>query len=552
MTKKIFRTILAVGMAVLLLSMFLFCSVLMQHFTGRVFQELETEAGLAAQGVSLNGQDYLENLDSVNRITWIDSMGRVLYDSAADAGAMENHLEREEIQSALATGKGSSSRYSDTLSTQTLYVALRLEDGTVLRVASEQRSVAALLLELIPALLLISCLTAGLATLLAYRLSRSIIRPILSLDLGHPESCDTYEELTPLLRRLHSQNETIRAQMAALKQQHEEFTAITENMSEGFLLIDSRTNLLSCNTSALRLLGASQAKEGESVLCLSRAEAFRQVVDEALEGRHSEALWERDGKCYQLFANPVLHEEKVAGAVLAILDVTERESREILRREFTANVSHELKTPLTSISGFAELMKNGLVPQETVPEFAADIYKEAQRLITLVEDIIHLSQLDEGLDPMDQAEVNLHALSRDILDRLSPAAERAGVSLHLEGGRVSVEGAPQVLDEMLFNLADNAVKYNRPGGSVTITTGSRGGRAFVEVADTGIGIPPACQERVFERFYRVDKSHSKEVGGTGLGLSIVKHAAASLGAEVKLESAEGVGTTVTVQWDQPV
>ena len=548
MTKKIFRTILAVGLAVLLLSTALFCSVLMRHFTSRVFHELETEAALAAQGVALGGRSYLEGLRSGNRVTWVDRDGSVLFDSAADESSMENHLAREEIQQALQNGSGTASRYSDTLSAQTLYAALALPDGSVLRVASEQRSVAALLLELIPSLLLILALTAALATLLAYRLSHGIIRPILSLDLGHPESCETYEELTPLLRRLHSQNETIRAQMAALKQQHEEFTAITENMSEGFLLMDSQTNLLSCNTSALRLLGAVRAREGESVLCLSRAEAFRQVVDESLGGRHSEALFEREGKCFQLLANPVIHEGKIAGAVVAILDVTEREGREALRREFTANVSHELKTPLTSISGFAELMKSGLVPQETVPEFASDIYREAQRLITLVEDIIHLSQLDEGLVRAEREEVDLCVLSQDILGRLSPAAERAGVSLRLEGKAVSVEGARHILDEMVCNLVDNAIKYNRPGGSVTVTTGRRGGRAFLCVADTGIGIPAVHQPRVFERFYRVDKSHSKEVGGTGLGLSIVKHAAAYLGVEVKLESAEGLGTTVSLQW----
>lgn len=548
MTKKLFRTILAVGMAVLLLSTALFCSALMRHFTSRVFRELETEAALAAQGVAVGGEGYLSSLHTTNRLTWIAAGGAVLYDSQADAGSMENHLAREEVQQALAQGSGRSSRYSGTLSTQTLYVAVLLADGSVLRLASQQRSVLALLGELIPSMLLILLLTAALATLLAYRLSRSIIRPIVSLDLGHPENCGTYEELTPLLRRLHSQNETIRAQMAALKQQHEEFTAITENMSEGFLLMDSRTNLISCNTSALRLLGAGRAREGESVLCLSRGGAFRQVVDEALAGRHSEALFERDGKCFQLLANPVLHEEKIAGAVVAILDVTEREGREALRREFTANVSHELKTPLTSISGFAELMMNGMVPQETVPEFADDIYKEAQRLITLVEDIIHLSQLDEGLVPAGREPVDLCELSRDILSRLSPAAERARVSLHLEGEAPVVEGVRYVMDEMICNLADNAVKYNRPGGSVTITTGYSDGKARLTVADTGIGIPAAHQARVFERFYRVDKSHSKEVGGTGLGLSIVKHAAAYLGVEVELESTEGVGTAVTLRW----
>ena len=548
MKKKIFRTILSVGMAVLLLSAALFCPILMQNFTDRVFQELETEAGLAAQGVARGGQAYLEALDTSNRVTWIDSTGAVLYDSQADADSMENHLAREEIQEAIASGYGSASRYSDTLATKTLYVALKLEDGTILRVASEQRSVAALMLNLVPSLLLILVVTAVLATFLADRLSRSIIRPILSLDLIHPEDCDTYEELTPLLRRLHSQNETIAEQVAALKQQHEEFTAITENMSEGFLLMDSHTNLLSCNTSALRLLGADEARQGESVLHLSRAEAFRRVVDEALAGQHSEALLERESKCYQLLANPVSHEGKVAGAVIAILDVTERESREALRREFTANVSHELRTPLTSISGFAELMKGGLVPAETIPEFAGDIYNEAQRLIRLVDDIIHLSQLDEGEAPTERAQVDLRALAGDVCKRLAPAAEKAGVTLRVEGESVIVNGVQHVLDEMVFNLVDNAIKYNRPDGSVTVTVDRVEGKTRLTVADSGIGIPAESRERVFERFYRVDKSRSKEVGGTGLGLSIVKHAAAFHNAELKLESAEGVGTTVTVQW----
>ena len=551
MTKKIFHTILAVGMAVLVLSTALFCSVLIPHFTTRVFDELDAEARLAIQGVSLGGEAYLSGLDSPNRITWVASDGSVLFDSVVDSSTMENHLSRQEIQEALSTGYGQSRRYSNTLSTQTLYVALSLPDGSVLRVASEQSSVMALLLGLVPSLILVSALTAFLATALAYRLSRSISRPILALDLGHPEDCDTYEELTPLLRRIHSQNETIHAQMAALKQQHEEFTAITENMSEGFLLLDSRTNLLSCNTSALRLLGAKSVQQGESVLHLSRAEAFRQVVDESLAGQHSEALLEREGKCYQLLANCVMHEGQVAGAVIAILDVTERERREVLRREFTANVSHELKTPLTSISGFAELMKDGMVPPETVPEFAGDIYREAQRLITLVEDIIHLSQLDEDLVPMDKEAVDLHQLAADVVSRLAAAAEKAQVTLHLAGGSAPVDGVRHVLDEMLYNLADNAVKYNRPGGSVTVTTELADGHPRLTVKDTGIGIPAADRQRVFERFYRVDKSHSKEVGGTGLGLSIVKHAAAYHGAAVELESDEGAGTTITVIFPKP-
>ena len=548
MTRKISRTILLVGLAVLALSTALFCSALTRHFTERVFQELEAEAELAAQGVSLGGKRYLEGLDSATRLTWIGGDGTVLFDSQANEDAMENHLAREEVQEALAEGHGRSSRLSATLAARTLYVAVALEDGTLLRLASEQSSVGELLLGLVPSLAAILLLTAALATLLSQRLARALIRPILELDLERPERCDTYEELTPLLRRLHSQQETIAAQIAELKRQRDEFTAITENMSEGFLLTDSRTNLLSCNSSALRLLGADGASQGESVFHLSRSEPFLQVVERALAGQHSEALLEREGRYCQLLASPVRQDGRVAGAVLAILDVTEREDREALRREFSANVSHELKTPLTSISGFAELMKSGLVPQETVPEFAGDIYREAQRLITLVEDIIHLSQLDEGAGPMEREDIDLRALAGEVLDRLAPAAEKAQVRLLLEGQPAAVSGVRHVVDELIFNLADNAVKYNRSGGSVTITTGTDQGRPWLTVADTGIGIPAESRERVFERFYRVDKSHSKEVGGTGLGLSIVKHAAAYLGASLELRSEVDVGTTVIVRW----
>ncbi len=548
MRKSLFRAILAVGLAALLMSCALLCPALARHFTEQVYQELETQARLAVQGVVQGGLDYLTALDIPDRVTWIAVDGTVLFDSAAAPADMENHLAREEIRQALDHGVGRASRQSGTMSVRTMYVALALTDGSVLRLASSQRSGTALLISLLPSLALILMVTAALAVLLAHRLSRRITRPILELDLDRPEACDTYEELTPLLRRLHAQNETIRAQLAALERQRKEFTAITENMSEGFLLVDSRTDLLSYNTGALRLLGAETARPGESVLCLSRAEPFRRVVDEALAGHRSEALLERTGRICQLLASPVIQGDQVLGAVIAILDVTEREERETLRREFTANVSHELKTPLTSISGFAELMMNGLVPPETVPEFAADIHRESQRLIALVEDIIHLSQLDEGLIPAGQESVDLAELAGDVLGRLSPAAQRLKLSLRLEGGGVSVQGPRQVLDELIFNLADNAVKYNRPGGSVTISVDRRDGAARLTVSDTGAGIPAECRERVFERFYRVDKSRSKEVGGTGLGLSIVKHAAAYLGAQVTLESAVGVGTTVTVVW----
>ena len=550
MTRKIFRTILLVGLAALLLCAVLLCWALVRHFTYRVLDELEVEARLAARGVELCGRDYLEGVDCPNRFTWIDADGTVLFDSDADAGAMENHLERQEVRQALLTGRGQASRVSGTLAVRTLYIALSLEGGTVLRVASRQRSVAQLLAGLIPSLLVIFLGTALLAALLARKLARGISRPILELDLTRPELCETYEELSPLLLRLRRQQETIQTQMKELRQRHEEVTAITENMGEGLLLIGKGAELLSCNASALRLLGVEGIRPGECVLGLSRAEPFRRVVDGALSGRHSEALLKREGCCCQLLGNCVLHDGRVAGAVVTILDVTERESRESLRREFTANVSHELKTPLTSISGFAELMKNGMVPQETVPEFAGDIYREAQRLITLVEDIIHLSRLDEGAAPTDRQRVDLYELAGEALERLASAAARMEVSLRLEGGSVEVEGVSHMLDEMIYNLADNAIKYNRPGGSVTVTVDRAEGGARLSVRDTGIGIPPAHQQRVFERFYRVDKSHSKEVGGTGLGLSIVKHVASYHGAALELESREGAGTAVTVRWQK--
>ena len=548
MTRKIFRTSLLVGLAALALSAGLFSWALVRHFTAKVYEELMVEVRLAAQGVRLGGRDYLEAVSSPARLTWIGGDGTVLFDTAAQAEGMDNHLDRPEIRDALSRGLGRDSRLSDTLSERTLYAALALEDGTVLRVASRQKSAAALLAALAPEAALIVAATALLSALLAGPLARRIIRPILELDLSRPDQCRCYEELAPLLCRLRSQQETIRAQTDELRQRREEFTAITENMSEGFLLIDRRMDLLSCNASALRLLGAPEAAPGESVLRLSRAESFCRVVEDALSGRHSEALLEGEGGCCQLLASPVSHQGRPAGAVVAILDVTERQRREALRREFTANVSHELKTPLTSISGFAELMKGGLVPQETVPEFASDIYREAQRLIALVEDIIHLSQLDENALPMAREPVDLFALAEEVLARLAPAAARAQVTLSLEGEPAEVEGVRHVLEEMIGNLVDNGVKYNRPGGSVAVAVGRREGLARLTVRDTGIGIPPAHQQRVFERFYRVDKSHSREVGGTGLGLSIVKHAAAYHGAALELESREGEGTAVTVQW----
>ena len=381
---------------------------------------------------------------------------------------------------------------------------------------------------------------------MASALSKRILRPVNAIDLEHPEQSEVYEELSPLLSKIYNQNRVIDSQIEELQRKQAEFTAITENMSEGFLVIDDHTDLLSYNSGALRLLGAEAGLSRRSVLALNRSEGFRKAVELSLSGEHCEQLFEREGRYLQIIANPVYHEEHVAGAVLVILDITEKHARESMRREFTANVSHELKTPLTSISGTAEIIKNGFVKPEDIPHFAGNIYDEAQRLITLIGDIMRLSQLDEDSVPFEKGPVDLYELASSVLCRLEAAAGKRGISLTLSGEHATVNGVSQVLDEMVFNLCDNAVKYSRENGHVRVFVSEENGHVALRVEDDGIGIPAADQARVFERFYRVDKSHSKEIGGTGLGLSIVKHGAAFHNARVALESELGKGTTVTV------
>lgn len=548
MTSKIFRNSFLVGVAVFFLSIALFMGVLYQYFGSQLLIQLESEAALAARGVEMGSMDYLDGLSSANRITWIDAGGTVLFDNQADPAQMENHADREEVRAALESETGTASRYSTTLSQRTLYFAQRLADGTVLRVSSEQRSLPSLLLSMVQPILIILVLAVALSAVLASRLSKHIIKPVLAIDLEHPEDSDTYEELTPLLSRIKQQNQTIAQQMAQLRQKQNEFTAITENMSEGFLLLDRQGRILSHNSGALRLLHAAAPEERASYLTLNRTERFRQAVDAALTGRRDEQLVDLGGRCCQLLANPVIQDGQVAGAVLVILDVTEREQREELRREFTANVSHELKTPLTSISGIAEIIKGGLVKPQDIPGFADDIYGEAQRMIRLVEDILRLSQLDEGGSSLQTEEVDLYHLAQEVAGRLTPAAVKGQVTLEVTGGPVRISGVRQLLDEMISNLCDNAIKYNRPGGRVTISVSRSDRGAELSVSDTGIGIPPEDQSRVFERFYRVDKSHSRSTGGTGLGLSIVKHVAEHHGAKIHLKSTLGVGTAITVSF----
>ena len=545
MTAKLFRTSMAVAVSVMVLSIALFMGMLYQYFSDQMMTELESETWLVSRGVELDGMDYLNGLHTTSRVTWVAADGTVLNDNEADASTMENHADREEIREALTSETGTAQRFSSTLSEQTLYVTQRLSDGTVIRLASAQKTVGLLLISMIQPILIILVLSLLLSAVLASRLSKGLIKPILSLDLEHPEDCETYDELTPLLSRLKRQNDTIQQQMNLLKQRQTEFAALTDNMSEGFLLLDRQGHVLSHNSGALRLLGVEEPEGEVNVLVLNREEPFRQAVDEALSGKRSQQMLHLNGRYCKLLANPVLADGKPAGAVLVLLDVTEQEQRDELRREFTANVSHELKTPLTSISGIAEIMQSGMVKPEDIQSFAGDIYQEAQRLIALVEDIIRLSRLDEGAESLEREPVNLLSVAQDVARRLDSAAQKAGVTLKVMGLSVEVRGIPSVLDEMVYNLCDNAIKYNHPGGTVNVTVApADDGSAEVTVEDTGIGIPVEDQSRVFERFYRVDKSHSKEIGGTGLGLSIVKHGASLHGAQIHMDSQVGRGTSV--------
>ena len=545
MTKRIFRATLTVALTVLLASLVLIVGVLHGYFQDRVLDELSSRTAYIALGLEHEGMDYLENgFPNDCRVTWVGADGAVLWDNREDSARMENHADRPEVHEALMLGKGHAARYSDTLSQKTLYYALRLSDGSVLRVSDTQYSVWMLVLQALQPVALVMVLAFCLALWLAGRLARQLVEPINAMDLNDPGEEIGYEELAPLVGKLRSQKRQISRQMEDLRRSREEFAAITGNMSEGLLVIDRDTRVLSYNAAALRLLNAQAPAEGESVLTLNREPGFRRCVEEALAGRRREELLEREDGCRRLFASPVELDGQTGGAVIIVLDVTEQEQREALRREFTANVSHELKTPLTAILGTAEILENGMVKPEDISHFAGNIHREAQRLIGLVNDIIKLSRLDEGGTAAQWETVDLHAMAEEVLRQLAPAAEKQQVTMTLEGGAGPVRGVPQIVEEIVYNLCDNAIAYNKPGGSVRVTLSSTPEGERVTVADTGIGIPRELRERVFERFYRVDKSHSS--GGTGLGLSIVKHGAAYLGARVELDSEPGKGSTFTL------
>ncbi len=556
MNKKIFRSSLLTVCLVLAATIALIMGLLFHFFEKQIQKELANEAGFLAHALENEGAGYFDSFDNKNnrlagnnRITWIDENGTVLFDSRADVSELDNHADRDEIKTAMKEGKGMSTRYSKTLTEKTVNYAIRLSDGSILRVSTEQYTVVTILMGMLQPILFIMFVALILTLVLSARVSKAIIEPINKLDLEIPENNDTYEELTPLLRKIADQKETIGEQLADARKKQKEFNLITENMSEGFLVIDADANLLTYNSAALNLLEITPPAD-RSVLLFCRAKEFRGVISDVLSGIKAENTMVREERSYSLIANPVYEKESVIGAVVVILDITEREKRDILRREFTANVSHELKTPLTSISGFAELMKAGDVLENDVTDFSKSIYDEAQRLITLVNDIIKISELDGQSIPYEKETVDLYELSKEVIGRLEKEADKKNITFHLIGGRAEIIGVHKILEEMLYNLCDNAIKYNKENGTVDVLVNQTGDGVNVIVRDTGIGIPISHQDRVFERFYRVDKSHSKKVGGTGLGLAIVKHGALYHHAKLSLESTVDVGTVVTIAFSK--
>ena len=534
--------VLAVGLAAVM-------GILYSNFDGQMRKELSKEAAYLAYGVEQQGLNYLKNIkDKSARITYIDQDGTVLFDNEADVSEMKNHSDRTEFQKAEKYGAGESSRYSDTLSEKTIYYALRLKDGTVLRVSGTQDSVLALVENLIFPLCGLLCLMLILSGIMASAISKRIVKPINELDLESPKENQIYEELSPLLSKIHRQNREIQNQLELAKQQQEEFSLITENMQEGLIVIDKYTMILSANSSAWNLFHMDRGCQGESVYCLDREEEFRHAIEQVLSGEHTELVLKLNGSDIQLIANPVIRDKKTEGAVVLLVNVTEKLERESLRREFSANVSHELKTPLTSISGFAEIMQSGLVKCEDIPQFAGRIYKEAQRLLQLVEDVIQISQLDEEKTSYTWEPVDVYQVCKNAFESLKEKAKRLNVHLYICGEYMKMEAVRTLLEEAVYNVCDNAIKYNRNDGSVSVFLTQTAQEIQIVVKDTGVGIPKEDQDRVFERFYRVDKSHSKEIGGTGLGLSIVKHAVGALKGSVMLRSEEGNGTEICMKF----
>lgn len=551
MTKKIFQSILLVAGCVLLASLLIIMGFLYDYFGGVEENQLRDELSLAAAAVEDGGTDYLSRLTADRcRLTWIAADGSVLYDTRTDAESLENHASRAEVSQALATGIGESTRYSSTLMEKTMYYAQRLDDGTVLRISISRATVGMIAVGMIQPLLIVLIVALILSGLLARRLSRRIVDPLNSLDLEHPLDNDAYEELSPLLKRIHHQHVEIQTQLRELREKTDEFTQITGSMREGLVLLDEHGSILSINAAAQALFGADAQCVGRDFLTIERSHEISAAIQAAAADGHSEVRAERAGRVCQFDISRITSDGKFLGTVILAFDITEQEFAERNRREFTANVSHELKTPLQGIIGSAELIENGMVRPDDLPRFVGHIHAEAARLVTLIDDIIRLSQLDEG-DAMPTEPVDLLAVSQEAAENLHDAAAARNVTVSVTGQPAVLPGVRRLIYEIVYNLCDNAIKYNRDGGRVDVTVAADAGGSSITVADTGIGIAPEHQARVFERFYRVDKSHSKASGGTGLGLSIVKHAVQYHHGRIELESTPGTGTTIRVVFPNP-
>lgn len=552
MTSKILKSILSVATAVLLASLVIITGVLYRYFGDVQESQLKDELSLAASAAEQLGEDYLASLDYDRyRLTWVDADGNVVFDSHADKSAMENHADREEIKEALAYGTGSSMRQSSTLTEQTIYEATRLEDGSVLRISVSRATAFVLVLGMVQPIAIVLVIAIILSALLASRMAKRIVEPLNRLNLEKPMENDAYEELAPLLRRIHSQHKEIEYQMWTLQQKQDEFEQITDNMKEALILLDSNGRIISINPAAKKLFGINTDCVGEDFLTIDRKQDVRQAINEVKDKGQSFFYTKKNGRNYQFDLSRIDADGKIHGIVILAFDITEQVNAEKHRQEFTANVSHELKTPLQTIIGSAELMELGIVKEEDTPRFIKSIRQEAARLVTLIDDIIRLSQLDEGTE-MPKENVSLLELAREVTETLSDAAKLKGVSLEVCGDDGVISGVRRLLYEVVYNLCDNAIKYNKQGGYVKVSVSENADNVQISVSDNGIGIAPEHQDKIFERFYRVDKSHSKQSGGTGLGLSIVKHAVQYHHGKITVDSDLDKGTDISIQFDTDI
>ncbi|HGC8239405.1 TPA: ATP-binding protein [Streptococcus agalactiae] len=546
MTKKIFRTTLSASLGIVLVTILMIMGFLYNYFNRIQREQLRTQTALASQGISFEGKDYFENLKTSNvRITWVDNKGQVLYDTQSDAKHMKNHANRQEIKEAIKSGYGESTRWSATLTEKSIYAAQRLNNGTIVRLSVAQQTIFYLLLGMMSPLAIIILLAIILSVLIARYIAKKVSEPLNNIDLDHPLSNDSYEEITPLLRCLDSHQSKIQHQKLLLQKRQKEIDTIISKIKEGMILLDDQARIVSINAEALKLFQINDDWHGRFMMEVSRDLTLKDLIDQGLKGKKKEANIDIENNHYRVLVRPTTDNNRVTGLVVLLFDVTDQLQMEQLQREFTANVSHELKTPLHVISGYSELLANQMVPNEEVPQFAAKIHKESERLVKLVEDIINLSHLDEQ-EKLPQETVNLYDLTQKVLEGLQAKADKKHIQINFNGEEAILRGNPVLLNSLVYNLCDNALTYNHEKGQVNVTLKNSPDTITLEVSDTGLGIAEKDKKRIFERFYRVDKSRSKIVGGTGLGLSIVKSALDFHNGSIKVDSHLGQGTTMTV------